>query len=288
MSQVHAVVPSFDRLMWPCLNALKAMDGSASNDELLAKVIELERIPEIAASLIHTDGRQTRLGYNLGWAKTYLKRAGAIENSTRGIWSITEDGERMSERDVDGVPSLVRQQGYHARRPEASTREVEEAADERTPTELQSWRDALLVQLRKIEPSAFERLAQRLLREAGFIKVEVTGRSGDGGIDGIGVLRINLLSFHVLFQCKRYTGSVASREIRDFRGAMVGRSDKGLFITTGTFTADAKREATRDGAPAIELIDGDQLCELLRQLKLGVKIELVERVIVDEEWLARL
>lgn len=288
MSQVQAVVPSFDRLMWPCLNALKAMDGSASNDELLAKVIELERIPENAASLIHTDGRQTRLSYNLGWAKTYLKRAGAIENSSRGIWSITEAGEQMSERDVDGVPSLVRQQGYHARRSEASAREVEEATDEQAATELQSWRDALLIQLRKIDSSAFERLAQRLLREAGFIKVEVTGRSGDGGIDGIGVLRINLLSFHVLFQCKRYTGSVASREIRDFRGAMVGRSDKGLFITTGTFTADAKREATRDGAPAIELIDGDQLCDLLRQLKLGVKIEVVERVVVDGEWLSRL
>lgn len=138
-----------------------------------------------------------------------------------------------------------------------------------------------------MDPGAFERLAQRLLREAGFIKVEVTGRSGDGGIDGIGVLRLNLLSFHVLFQCKRYSGSVAAREIRDFRGAMVGRSDKGLFITTGTFTADAKREATRDGAPAIELIDGDQLCDLLRQLKLGVKIELVERAVVDEEWLAK-
>lgn len=287
MTRVQTVVPSFDRLMWPCLKALKAMGGSASNDELLAKVIELEKVPENVASFIHTDNRQTKLGYNLAWAKTYLKRAGAIENSTRGVWSITDVGERMTEKDVDGVPSLVRRQDYDSRRSEPSTEEADDAADEQAPAELQSWRDALLAQLRQMDPSAFERLAQRLLREAGFIKVEVTGRSGDGGIDGIGVLRLNLLSFHVLFQCKRYSGSVAAREIRDFRGAMVGRSDKGLFITTGTFTADAKREATRDGAPAIELIDGDQLCDLLRQLKLGVKIELVERVVVDEDWLAK-
>ncbi|WP_206528489.1 restriction endonuclease, partial [Mesorhizobium sp. M7A.F.Ca.CA.002.05.1.1] len=115
-----------------------------------------------------------------------------------------------------------------------------------------------------LDPAAFERLCQRILREAGFIKVEVTGRSGDGGIDGTGVLRVNLLSFHVLFQCKRWKGSVGSGVVRDFRGAMVGRADKGLVITTGTFTADARREAVRDGAPAIDLIDGDGLCDLLK------------------------
>jgi restriction system protein len=289
MSRVQTVVPTFDRLMWPCLKALKMMGGSASNDELLAKVIELERVPEDVASFIHTDNRQTKLGYNLAWAKTYLKRAHAIENSTRGVWSITDIGERMTESDVDNIPSQMRRRAYDSRRAsdDPVAQDADETTDEQGPTELQSWRDSLLFQLRQIDPTAFERLAQRLLREAGFIKVEVTGRSGDGGIDGIGVLRLNLLSFHVLFQCKRYSGSVAAREIRDFRGAMVGRSDKGLFITTGTFTADAKREATRDGAPAIELIDGDQLCDLLRQLKLGVKIEIVERVVVDQEWLEK-
>ncbi len=121
-----------------------------------------------------------------------------------------------------------------------------------------------------------------MLREAGFLKVEVTGRGGDGGIDGIGVLRVDLLSFQALFQCKRYQGSAGA--VRDFRGAMVGCSDKGLMITTGTFTPDAKREATRDGAPAVDLIDGDQLCDLLKQLKLGVRAELVERMTVEAGW----
>jgi Restriction endonuclease len=116
-----------------------------------------------------------------------------------------------------------------------------------------------------------------------FIKVEVKGKSGNGGIDGIGVLRVNLLSFQVFFQCKRYKDSVSASAIRDFRGAMVGRTDKGLFITTGRFTPDAKREATRDGAPQIELIDGEQLCELLKSLNLGLKTEMIEHVTVVPE-----
>ena len=142
--------------------------------------------------------------------------------------------------------------------------------------------------LLNLKPDAFERLAQRILREAGFIKVEVSGRSGDGGIDGVGVLRVNLLSFQVLFQCKRYQGTVGAGTVRDFRGAMVGRTDKGLIITTGTFSADARREATRDGAPAIDLIDGDRLCDLMKNLKLGIRIEIVEKISVDENWIASL
>jgi len=130
-------------------------------------------------------------------------------------------------------------------------------------------------------PDAFERLAQRILRESGFVKVEVKGKSGDGGIDGIGVLRLNLLSFQVLFQCKRYKDTVSAGAIRDFRGAMVGRTDKGLFITTGRFTPEARKEATRDGAPPIDLIDGEQLCEILKTLRLGVKAEMVEQVSLD-------
>jgi restriction endonuclease Mrr len=145
------------------------------------------------------------------------------------------------------------------------------------------WQDRLLECLLKMTPAAFERLCQRILRESGFIKVEVTGRSGDGGIDGIGVLRLNLLSFHVFFQCKRWKGSVGASVIRDFRGAMVGRADKGLVMTTGTFSTDARREATRDGAPAIDLVDGETLCELLKGLKIGVSIRKVEHVLVEQK-----
>ncbi|SDF89834.1 restriction system protein [Limimonas halophila] len=146
------------------------------------------------------------------------------------------------------------------------------------------WKTQLLDVVKAMPPEAFERLAQRLLREAGFIKVEVTQRSGDGGIDGTGVLRVNLISFQVLFQCKRYAGSVGSGVIRDFRGAMAGRCDKGLIITTGTFTADAQKEASRDGATAIDLVDGDFLCDLIKKYGLGVHTRTVEQVVVDGSW----
>ena len=125
---------------------------------------------------------------------------------------------------------------------------------------------------------------RRVLREAGFTKVEVTGRPSDQGIDGVGVLKVNLLSFHVLFQCKRYSGQVAAREIREFRGAMSGRVDKGLFITTGRFTNAASEEAVRDGVQAVDLIDGESLCRLLKKYELGVKTEKSIEIKPDPEF----
>lgn len=142
----------------------------------------------------------------------------------------------------------------------------------------------MLTVLQSIPPDAFERLAQRLLREAGFTKVEVRGKTGDGGIDGVGVLRVNLVSFQVYFQCKRWKGNVGAKEIRDFRGALQGRVDKGFFITTGSFTSQASEEATRDGAIAIDLIDGERLCELLKQFELGVTTEMIEKVVIANPW----
>ena len=151
----------------------------------------------------------------------------------------------------------------------------------------EDWKEQFLDALLELPPDAFERLAQRLLREAGFASVLVTGRSGDGGIDGTGTLVVeNLLSFPVFFQCKRWRGSVAPSAVRDFRGAMAGRGDKGLLITTGTFTREAKREASRPGAPPIDIVDGEKLCELLKEHGLGVQSRTVEEVTVDQEWLA--
>jgi restriction system protein len=152
------------------------------------------------------------------------------------------------------------------------------------------WKERLLEVLLEVPPDSFERLARRLLREAGFVSATVTGKSGDGGIDGIGVYRLSLVSFPVFFQCKRYRGSVGAGAVRDFRGAMSGRGDKGLLITTGSFTADAKQEATRDGAPPVDLIDGERLCDLLKEHKLGVRtiVRQVEDVEVSPEFFSDL
>ena len=226
-------------------------------------------------------GRESKLSYNLKWAKTYLKNAGALDNLSPGVWAITPKGRGMPESDIKPAVAAIRREQRQRRNASQTAREVD---NDSSPHK--DWKDELLSLLGSLSPEAFERLCQRLLREAGFIKVEVTARSGDGGIDGMGVLRIALLSFQVYFQCKRWKGSVPARQMRDFRGAMVGRQDKGLFITTGTFTADAQKEASRDGAPAIDLIDGDRLCDLLKDYKLGVRTEMVEDVTLQPDWFA--
>jgi restriction system protein len=280
-------VPQYHQLLWPTLRALKAIGGSANIDELVDKIIEIEGIPESVQQVPHVGGSWTELEYRLAWARTYLKTVGAVENSSRGVWAITEKGERLTEADTAAIPAEVRRI-RKTRRDKTDDHQDPEFQSGDNIEPVVGWKDNLLEVIGKMSPAAFERLAQRLLREAGFVKVEVTGKSGDGGIDGLGVLKVNLLSFQVLFQCKRYRNSVGASAIRDFRGAMIGRSDKGLMITTGTFTPEAKKEATRDGAPAVDLIDGDQLCELLKGLKLGVETRQVEQMIVDQEWFRRI
>lgn len=221
----------------------------------------------------------TKLEYRLAWARNYLKNYGLFENSTRGVWALTAKGRETKNVDTAEVRRFVRSL---YRRTRAEQKETE--AEDEDQAEL-SWQDELIQVIQSIPPNAFERLCQRLLRESGFIQVEVTGRSGDGGIDGTGVVKLgNLLSFHVIFQCKRYSGSVSASAVRDFRGAMVGRADKGLFLTTGRFTREARAEAQRDGAPPLDLIDGANLAEMLKDLSLGVTTELVEEVTVNGDW----
>jgi restriction system protein len=280
----EAKVPTYDKLMWPALKAIKALGGSATNDELLEKVIELEHIPDAVQNVMQTE-HQTKLGYRLAWARTFLGKVGALENPAHGVWAITENGNALTPEKMEQIPAEVRK--LYKEEKGKKPKDHQELED--VSPEFKDWKDRLLAVLTsQLEADAFERLAQRILRESGFVKVEVTGRSGDGGIDGVGVLRVALLSFQVRFQCKKYKGSVPPSAIRDFRGAMVGRADKGLFITTGTFTAEAKKEATRDGAPAIDLIDGESLCDLLKSLKLGVTTRMVEEVSIDPNWFAKI
>jgi restriction system protein len=226
----------------------------------------------------HGRGNRTEIEYKLAWTRTYLKAYGLLDNSSRGVWSLTSEGKKVERVDPRDVVAAM----HRRRRAVASN-------DEGEPDDLQvsdeGWREQLLEVILALSPDAFERLAQRVLRESGFVQVEVTGRSGDGGIDGNGILRLQgLLNFHVSFQCKRWQGSVGPAIVREFRGAMMGRADKGLIITTARFTKDAVCEASREGAAAIDLVDGDQLIEMLKSLGLGVTTRLVEEVSVDKEW----
>lgn len=266
--------------------ALKARGGSATIEELEQDVSEALQLADDILAVPHGDSARSQFQYELAWVRTYLKKVGAVENSERGVWSLTPIGAAMTEIELRDVPRRVRADTRRSRQADEAVDDLAEPiAGEDSIEEAEIfWKERLIDELLKISPDAFERLCQRLLRESGFTKVEVTGRSGDGGIDGIGVFRIQLVSFHVLFQSKRWKGSVGASVVRDFRGAMVGRADKGLIITTGTFTADARREATRDGAPAIDLVDGDALAELLKELGLGVRVKKVEEVEIEPDF----
>ena len=276
-------IPTFDQLMNPLLRALQALGGSGSIEEIYEKVVEQEKLPEDVLTRQHDPEKsnQTEVGYRLAWARTYLKKAGLLENSSRGIWALTSKSQQLETLNAQEVVRAVKALG----RKEGESKDAEISVQNEVAQE-EAWKQKLHnILTQKLSPAAFERLVQRLLRESGFKHVEVTGRSGDGGIDGRGIARVHgLMSFHVLFQCKRYKGSVGPSEIRDFRGAMVGRADKGLFITTGTFTAAAVKEATRDGAPPIDLLDGNEFADKLKELKMGVVIELVEVVRIEESW----
>ena len=275
-------VPQFDELMDPTLQALKRLGGSASIDELVPEIVRLMDLPQEVADIPHGTTGRTELEYRSAWARTYLRKAGLLENSERGIWALTPIGAQTVTVDGRKIARDVGKQ-FQAERAAAgeSTASASSGEDETAVT----WQDKLLSVLQVMDPIAFERLCQRILRESGFIEVEVTKRSGDGGIDGYGTIRLGgLISFNVLFQSKRYKGNIGPETVRDFRGAMVGRADKGVIISTGGFTLEARREATRDGAPPIDLIDGRLLAEKLKELKLGVRTNLVEYVEVNDEW----
>lgn len=262
-------IPHRNELMRPTIEAIKTLGGSGTGEEIAEQVISMLAIPDelVARPYITKRGNQdhrTQLEYELAWVRTNLKQLGILENSVRGVWALTG-------RELTG--ELIGLADRMANKPATG-----------------DWRvhvSKFLVET--LSPAAFEPLIQRVLRETGFAQVEVTGRSGDGGIDGKGIAKINgILSFRVVFQCKRYRGSVSASDVRDFRGAMEGRADKGLFITTGYFTREALKEATRDGAIAIDLVDGERLAEKLKELSLGVKVERVETVVVDVDWFSTL
>lgn len=277
-------MPSVRDLYWPTVRALRDLGGSGTIQEIAERVIENEGYDEDTQAIPHSTGTRTELEYRLAWARTHLKMAGQLENSARGVWSLTEKGRRFDPADVPSVAAAVRAaQTPHPRPQEEDllAEDGDEGGDDET-----SWKDELIETLLALPPDRFERLAARLLREAGFINATVTGRSGDGGIDGIGVYRLSLVSFQVFFQCKRHRQSVRPTAVRDFRGAMAGRGDKGLIITTASFTADARQEATRDGAPPIDLIDGERLCDLLKEQGLGVEttVRQIEDVAINAEF----
>jgi restriction system protein len=272
-------IPTYRDLMYPTLVAVQDLGGSAKVAELDEAVLERAGVTdEQLAVEFPEDARTTgsKVIHRIQWARTYLKAIGALDNSERGVWAINQKGLEYLAMDPAEADEALRQADNALRAEWRKARKVSEGVetdDEAVEDGLESeqtWKNQLLAILQAMTPEGFERLAMRILREAGFTNVEVTQAGADGGIDGVGVYRPSLVSFPIYFQCKKWAGGVGARVVRDFRGAMAGRGEKGIVITSSHFTPEAKKEATRDGAPPVDLIGGDELCDLLKEYGLGV------------------
>jgi restriction system protein len=258
--------PKFLRFVIPVINVLKKWGGSGKVSEVQDAAIELLDIPENELEETLKSG-DSRVRNQIAWARFYLSKSGYLGSSQRGVWTLTEKGMKSELNDKDVHNMFKEVQGRFDRNQDVKQVNVE---DEEI-IEVYSHRKELLNRLQSLPPEGFERICQRLLRESGFQQVKVTGKAGDGGIDGHGILEINpLVSFKVIFQCKRYQGTVSASQVRDFRGAMMGRADKGIIITTGRFSLDAKGEAVRDGVPPIELVDGEKMIDMFENIELGL------------------
>lgn len=265
--------PKFVRYFAFTLDALRLLGGAARPLEVCEKVAELASVP-VEEQEATTKNGQSRFSNQVAWARFYLAKAGLIDTSKYGIWTLTDAGRRTT-LDHESAINLFNDVRIKFKKKKNSDTEVDD--DQVPPDAIDEdntigHRTKSLELLQLLPPKGFENFSRRLLLRAGFQDVNVLGQSGDGGIDGVGILQVNpLVSFKVLFQCKRYKGAVSSPQVRDFRGAMQGRADKGIIITTGTFTPDARKEAIRDGVPPIELVDGEKLIDMMEQLEIGLK-----------------
>jgi restriction system protein len=266
--------PQFLIYINPILDTLKEMGGAGVTAEVIDNVIDRLKISDEEAERTNSSGQST-VRNRIQWARLYLSKDGLLESSERGVWRLTEKGwsANLSKDDIQSLfKRVVELTRSHKDETPIQSKKETNIGDEKLIEEEQQHTDNLLDIIQSLSPSGFERICKRLLTECGFQNVQVTGKTGDKGIDGIGLLEINdLVSFKVLFQCKKYKESVGSSQVRDFRGAMQGRADKGIIITTGSFSKDAKYEAIRDGVPPIELVDGDKLVNMFEKYELGLK-----------------
>lgn len=295
----EAGLPEYPELRWCIVETMRGMPMPAVRAEIIEGVADSLELTSSQRSVMAANGQLPEYADRVGWTMTILKSAGMLENVGRGIWSLSSVGESVTRESLERRISETRaeynrdlrkrrlQEEAPVPEEEVLPGSTDHSTSSTTDEELQDpdWKQDLIGRLLSASPRAFEHLSRALLEAAGFADVTVTGGAGDGGIDGIGVYRpMGLVSFHTAFQCKRYRGSVGAAVVRDFRGSFIGRADRGIILTTGYFTRDAREEAARAGANPIDLIDGEALCDLLLQFEIGVKTRTIEVVEVDPSY----
>ena len=274
-NRVKKLCPATQFFYEPTLKALDMLGGSGSNEEIYKKILSITKLSDEIIDEMHSF-TMTEVEYRLMWARTDLKNYGAVENSKQGVWTMTAKGAKLLKSGKIDPKEIKKTLTKKNDKKDGDSSESEEQVKK-------DWREQVSEILHSLDPYAFEKLAQRLLRECGFSDVEVTKKSGDGGIDGTGKLRINgIFSFNVAFQCKRYKGQVGAPQIRDFRGSLGTNIEKGVLITTGNFTREAKEEASSEGKRLIDLMDGEELINKLAEY--GIWLNEVKSYEVDEDF----
>lgn len=275
-----ATQAEFVKWFGPVLDALRQLGGAGKPKEVVEQIAKNLNLPDRVLEETMKSGI-LRFQNQVAWARQYLVWEGYLDDNTRGVWTLTPLGYKTHLDENKARQIFLKWVDIHqkARKEKSEKQIIEEQEEEKLEVIERAYIPTLLEVLQSISPKGFEDICKRLLREHGFEDVEVTGKSHDGGIDGYGTLELNpFVSIKVLFQCKRYKGTVSRAQVGDFRNAMIGRAEKGIILTTGTFSEDAKREASRDGAPPIELINGEKLVELFESKQLGVKPKTVYEV----------
>jgi restriction system protein len=272
--------PQLLKYMIPLIETLKENGGTGTTSDIIDLVIEKLKIPDDKVDETIPSG-QSRIRNRIQWARFYLVKAGLMDSPKSGIWRLTQDGfdSKLSDEAVYKLFREVHKE-FEGATKKNKKEKTEDPDNDIVADEIHS--ENLLTILKGISPEGFERICKRLLTEIGIHEIEITGRSGDQGIDGIGLIQMNdVVNFNIVFQCKRYKETVAPHHVRDFRGAMQGRAEKGLILTTGRFTSEARKEANRDGVPPIELIDGERLVTLFEKYELGLKPKVVFEIVPE-------
>lgn len=280
-------IPNYATLIEATFSALKLLGGSGKNDEINSKVAEILELSNEVQDIPHLNSSSlSEVNYRCAWARTILKNYGALENSARSVWTIKPEFTGIDSVDGAIVEKFRNIKSEKTQKFNTAEEKMEEQGVD-VPEEVKPWRKRLYEVLINMDPYGFERLTQRVLRECGFTNVVVTKKSGDGGIDGTGKLKINgIFSFNIAFQCKRYQGSVGAGDIRDFRGSLTTDIEKGVFITTGSFSKPAIEEASNPGKQQIDLIDGEEFITKLAEFGIGVKE--VKDYEIDEQFFAKI
>jgi restriction system protein len=245
------VMPKQSEIEIPLLEVLISLEGQGKPKEIYPMVTK--KFPNLTQEDLdeRMESGGNKWTNRIQWVRQKLVDSGEIHNPQRGVWAITDKGRN---RVNSPIPTLAAPVNFV---------ELYEDYEE-------DFKSQLLDKLHELTSRQFEEFAKKLLQVYGFVDLTVTEVGPDGGIDGYGRLKIGLASMNVAFQCKRWQGNVGRREIQQFRGAIQGTYEQGIFFTTSDFTPHAKGISFQQGAVPIILMNGTGIVDIMIEKGLGV------------------